>query len=228
MSNIFSEEELQENFPSLSLNQREALFNSSISLVESYLGCNRELKVTKKVEIKPLSDNDLILSRYPLVLSEQEPIEIEIKNFNQSVWLKVNVENASINLEQGIINFKVPIYDGFNRYYTGNSNRVLNRQGRNNRVLIKVNYYSGWKFDSLVLLTEEEKQIKNNLMALMQLKASSQYQESIKRFKLDGHYEVEYHSDNINNSTNLSGRDNSKISEILSWFKKLSPRTQVF
>jgi hypothetical protein len=223
---IFSDDDLQEYFPSLTLNQREAILISSIQLVESYLGCNRPLEITQQRDLKPLPANELILSHYPLVVSEENPIVIDLKYSNINDWMSVNTENFTIDNEQGIINFKNTIFDGYNRWLSYGSNRVRNNQGRNNRVMCRINYYSGFIFEES--LTNDEQKIKSNLLTLMQMKASSQYQENIKRFKLDDHYEVEYYSDNNMNTNNPKGGYNSKINEILAWFKKFSPRVQAF
>jgi hypothetical protein len=223
---IFSEDELQEYFPNLTLNQRDAIFVSSLQLVESYLGCNRSLEIVQLKDLKPLPANELILSHYPLVISEGHPFTVEIKYPHNYQWLSIDTDNFTTDIDDGIIYFKNTVFDGYNRWLTYSSNRVRNNQGRNNRVMCRIGYYSGFEFGDT--LGDNEKRIKSNLLSLMQLKASSQYQENIKRFKLDEHYEVEYHSDNINNSANIKGKQNSKVTEILSWFKKFSPRIQSF
>lgn len=216
---LLTPEDLFTHFPDESVENLELKITQATSLISSYLIANRDFKIKKYSEIKPLNISGNFLLSYLPVLNDSVnyAIAVEIRNKNQPGWNLI--DDFSVDFELGEIIITQNSRENWSSIWNAprSSNFRSERGSGRNSNQVKVTYYSGISFTD----SEDNFEFKNNLINLIKFQ-SSDSNAGLKRFKLDDHYEVEYQ----NSRDRVAAKnDSNPLIDMLAYFKKFKPRT---
>jgi len=214
-------EDVVDYFPNTPLNELEIQLNNAIIIAQSSIGANRSLTKGECIEMKSLPQTGVVyFSKMPIwENSTNTPIQIQLKDSHNHSWQKV--ESFEIDYSLGFVDFTNYLRKNCDFRFYSYQRQYLSNMRRNQ---IRLSYYSGFDF-STPILSEDALKIKNTLIALIKLRQNPQYEQGMKKFKLDRHYEVEY----LSNSDTLGIRDanNQILNEmdvLLRVFREFRPR----
>jgi hypothetical protein len=219
---LLTPQDLFAHFPEDSAENLELKITQATSLISSYLVANRDFKIKKYIEIKPLNYSGNFLLSYLPILNDSVnyAITVETRNRYQPGW--TTVDDFSVDFELGEIMINQNSVETWSSIW--NAPRSVNfrneRGSGRNTNQVKITYFSGVSFDSLENY-ENNLEFKNNLINLIKFQ-SSDSNAGLKRFKLEDHYEVEY----LNAQDRVASSKNSTtLNDFLAYFKKFKPRT---